>query len=62
MPDAPAPVTSPGTNRSTSATIAPNILRYLGRVAGESGVDLQPLLTRVGLDPAVMGSAALRVS
>jgi len=62
MPDAPAPVTSPGTNRSTSATIAPNILRYLGRGAGESGVDLQPLLTRAGLDPAVMGSAALRVS
>ena len=62
MPDAPAPVTSPGTNRSTSATIAPNILRYLVRVAGESGVDLQPLLTRVGLDPTVMGSAALRVS
>ncbi|WP_308189808.1 carbohydrate kinase family protein [Streptomyces sp. WAC 00631] len=26
MPDAPAPVTSPGTSRSTSATIAPNIL------------------------------------
>ncbi|MEU6252500.1 AraC family transcriptional regulator [Streptomyces sp. NPDC047043] len=62
MPDAPAPVTSPGTSRSTSATIAPNILRYLARVAGEYGVDLQPLLTRVGLDPTVMGSAALRVS
>ncbi|MGW2716815.1 AraC family transcriptional regulator [Streptomyces sp. NPDC001492] len=62
MPEAPVPVTSPGTSRSTSATIAPNILRYLVRVAGESGVDLQPLLTRVGLDPTVMGSAALRVS
>ncbi|WP_037679358.1 AraC family transcriptional regulator [Streptomyces griseus] len=62
MPDAPAPVTSAGTSRSTSATIAPNILRYLARVADGYGVDLQPLLTRVGLDPTVMGSAALRVS
>ncbi|MGW2741379.1 AraC family transcriptional regulator [Streptomyces sp. NPDC001450] len=62
MSDAPAAVTSPGTNRSTSATIAPNILRYLARVADEYGVDLQPLLTRVGLDPTVMASAALRVS
>lgn len=62
MPDAPAPATSAGTSRSTSATIAPNILRYLARVAGEYGVDLQPLLTRVGLDPMVMSSATLRVS
>ncbi|WP_340374422.1 AraC family transcriptional regulator ligand-binding domain-containing protein [Streptomyces sp. SS7] len=62
MPDAPAPATSPSTSRSTSATIAPNILRYLVRVADAYGVDLQPLLTRVGLDPTVMGSAALRVS
>ncbi|MEW2402889.1 AraC family transcriptional regulator ligand-binding domain-containing protein [Streptomyces sp. NPDC046862] len=58
MPDAPVP----GTSRSTSATIAPNILRYLVRVAEQAGVDLRPLLDRVGLDPAVMGSAALRVS
>ncbi|WP_327312642.1 AraC family transcriptional regulator [Streptomyces sp. NBC_01235] len=62
MPDAPAPVTSPGTSRSTSATIAPNILRYLARVAHEYSVDLQPLLTRAGLDPTVMRSATLRVS
>ncbi|NGO10088.1 AraC family transcriptional regulator [Streptomyces sp. HC44] len=62
MPDAPDPAADPGTSRNTSATIAPNILRYLARVADEYGVDLQPLLTRVGLDPRVMRSAALRVS
>ncbi|AZQ38565.1 AraC family transcriptional regulator [Streptomyces cyaneochromogenes] len=62
MPDVPPRITSPGTSRSTSATIAPNILHYLVRVTDACGVDLQPLLNRVGLDPTVMGSAELRVS
>ncbi|WP_369220697.1 AraC family transcriptional regulator [Streptomyces sp. R39] len=62
MSDASAPATSPGTSRSTSATIAPNILRYLARVAHGYDVDLQPLLARVGLDSTVMTSTALRVS
>ena len=62
MPDASAPAPSPGTSRSTSATIAPTILRYLARVAHDYDVDLQPLLTRVGLDATVMASTALRVS
>ncbi|WP_416986744.1 AraC family transcriptional regulator ligand-binding domain-containing protein [Streptomyces sp. T028] len=62
MPDSPAPTPSPGTSRSTSATIPPNILRYLSPVAAKYGVDLRPLLADVGLGEAVMGSAALRVS
>lgn len=62
MPDTHVPAPSPGTSRSTSATIAPNILRYLAVVADEYGLDLQPLLTDVGLDEGVMRSAALRVS
>ena len=61
MPVAPVPLAS-GTSRSTSATIQPNILRYLATVAGEHGVDLRPVLQQVGLDETVMGSAALRVS
>ncbi|MGW0838697.1 AraC family transcriptional regulator [Streptomyces sp. NPDC002787] len=56
------PPDSPGTSRSTSATIQPNILRYLVAVADERGVDLRPLLKRMGLDETVMRSAALRVS
>ncbi|MET9401792.1 AraC family transcriptional regulator [Kitasatospora sp. NPDC002965] len=52
----------PGTNRSTSATIQPNILRYLVIVAEERGADLRPVLKQVGLDETVMRSAALRVS
>ncbi|MFI2352963.1 AraC family transcriptional regulator [Streptomyces sp. NPDC019443] len=62
MPHSPAPAHSSGTSRSTSATIPPNILRYLAPVAEGCGVDLQPELTRVGLDETVMRSAALRVS
>jgi len=62
MPDAPGPADHPGTSRSTSATIQPNILRYLSVVAGDYGVDLRPLLAGVGLDEDVMRSAALRVS
>ncbi|MGW2522403.1 AraC family transcriptional regulator [Streptomyces sp. NPDC001617] len=62
MPDIPALFSSPGTSRSTSATIPPNILRYLAPVADQYGLDLQPLLTDVGLDQDVMRSAALRVS
>lgn len=51
-----------GTSRSTSATIQPNILRYLTVVAGERGVDLRPVLRQIGLDETVMASADLRVS
>jgi AraC-like DNA-binding protein len=51
-----------GTSRSTSATIQPNILRYLVLVAEERGVDLRPALEQVGLDAVVMSSADLRVS
>lgn len=51
-----------GTSRSTSATIQPNILRYLVLVTEERGFDLRPALEQVGLDAAVMGSADLRVS
>ncbi|WP_327747737.1 AraC family transcriptional regulator [Streptomyces europaeiscabiei] len=58
----PDPADSPGTSRSTSATIQPNILRYLVAVADERGVDLRPLLKQMGLDETVMRSAALRVS
>ncbi|WP_371580436.1 AraC family transcriptional regulator ligand-binding domain-containing protein [Streptomyces sp. NBC_01314] len=59
---APGPADPPGTSRSTSATIQPNILRYLVVVAAERGVDLRPLLKQMGLDETVMRSAALRVS
>jgi AraC-like DNA-binding protein len=59
---APDPVDPPGTSRSTSATIQPNILRYLVGVTDERGIDLRPLLGQVGLDETVMRSAALRVS
>ncbi|WAU83027.1 AraC family transcriptional regulator ligand-binding domain-containing protein [Streptomyces sp. Qhu-G9] len=62
MSHSPAPERSPGTSRSTSATISPNILRYLALVADEYDVDLRPLLNEVGLDETVMRSAALRVS
>ncbi|GAA3848126.1 AraC family transcriptional regulator SphR [Streptomyces coacervatus] len=59
---APDPANSPGTSRSTSATIQPNILWYLVTVADERGIDLRPELEQVGLDETVMRSAALRVS
>jgi AraC-like DNA-binding protein len=59
---APGPAEPPGTSRSTSATIQPNILRCLVVVGDERGVDLRPLLKQVGLDETVMRSAALRVS
>lgn len=62
MSDSPAPAQSPGTSRSTSATIPPNILRCLAPVTGTYGIDLRPELSRVGLDEATMHSAALRVS
>jgi AraC-like DNA-binding protein len=58
----PGPTDPQGTSRSTSATIQPNILRYLVMVADERGVDLRPLLSQVGLDETLMRSAALRVS
>ncbi|MET7472994.1 AraC family transcriptional regulator ligand-binding domain-containing protein [Streptomyces sp. NPDC005648] len=59
---APDPASPPGTSRSTSATIQPNILRHLLAVADARGIDLRPLLKQVGLDETVMRSAALRVS
>ncbi|MFJ5733150.1 AraC family transcriptional regulator [Streptomyces paradoxus] len=62
MSDSPAPAHSPGTSRSTSATIAPNILRCLTQVTATYGIDLRPELSRVGLDEAMMRSVALRVS
>ncbi|MFE2431998.1 AraC family transcriptional regulator [Streptomyces sp. NPDC059373] len=62
MPSAPGPANPPGTSRSTSATIQPNILRYLAVVTEERGIDIRPLLKQVGLDETVMRSAALRVS
>lgn len=52
----------PGTRRSTSAIVPPNILRSLGSVAGEDGIDLRPLLATVGLDEAMLHSPAVRVS
>lgn len=61
MPDVPGP-TRAGTSRSTSATIQPNILRYLVLVLDERGVDLRPALEQVGLDEVAMRSADLRVS
>lgn len=57
----PAPPTG-ATNRSTSATIPPIILRYLTAVTDELGADLRPALTRVGLDEKMLQSADLRVS
>jgi hypothetical protein len=61
MADEPGP-SGAGTSRSTSATIQPNILRYLVLVAEERGVDLGPALEQVGLDDVVMRSVDLRVS
>lgn len=58
MLHSPVPERPPGTSRSTSATISPNILRYLALVADRYGVDLRPLLKEVGLDETVMRSAA----
>ncbi|WP_405826008.1 AraC family transcriptional regulator ligand-binding domain-containing protein [Streptomyces sp. NBC_01390] len=62
MSPAPGAAEPAGTSRSTSATIQPNILRFLVVVADERGVDLRPLLKQLGLDETVMRSAALRVS
>jgi AraC-like DNA-binding protein len=62
MSRAPGPADPAGTSRSTSATIQPNILRYLVVVTDEYGVDLRPLLKQMALDETVMRSAALRVS
>ena len=61
MTGTPSP-TGAGTSRSTSATIQPNILRYLVLVADERGVDLRPALEQVGLDAVVLRAADLRVS
>src|SRR5687767_13755660 len=43
----PAQTTARATNRSTSATIPPTILRYLTAVIDEAGADLRPALARV---------------
>jgi len=51
-----------GTGRTTSATIAPNILRYLVQIADRQGVDLRPVLATVGLDDILLRSSTLRVS
>lgn len=59
--DPPQPTARP-TNRSTSATIPPFILRYLITVCDELGTDLRPALAHVGLDETVLGSPELRVS
>jgi AraC-like DNA-binding protein len=58
----PPQTTARPTNRSTSATIPPFILRYLVTVCEELGADLRPALGRVGLDETVLGAAELRVS
>ncbi len=58
----PAQTTARATNRSTSATIPPTILRYLTAVIDEAGADLRPALARVGLDERMLESADLRVS
>jgi AraC-like DNA-binding protein/lambda repressor-like predicted transcriptional regulator len=52
----------PGTSRSTSATIPPNILRSLAVVATEKGLDLTSLFGPAGLDETTLASPALRVS
>lgn len=62
MPEAPDPTYIPGTSRSTSATIPPNILRSLAAVAEDRGVDLRPVLGCVGLSEELLSSARLRVS
>ncbi|MEV6568531.1 AraC family transcriptional regulator [Streptomyces kronopolitis] len=53
---------APGTNRSTSATIQPSILRHLVLVCDARGCDLRPALGSVDLSPALLRSARLRVS
>ncbi|MCP2245959.1 AraC family transcriptional regulator [Lentzea aerocolonigenes] len=50
------------TNRSTSATIAPFILRYLVTVTDDLSADLRPALAHAGLDETVLAAADLRVS
>ncbi len=62
MPADPPQTTARPTNRSTSATIPPVILRYLVAVCDELGADLRPALAHVGLDETVLRSADLRVS
>jgi AraC-like DNA-binding protein len=57
-----AQTTARPTNRSTSATIPPIILRYLTSVVDELGADLRPALAHVGLDETMLQSVELRVS
>jgi len=58
----PAQTAARPTNRSTSATIPPIILRYLTAVVDELGADLRPALAHVGLDETMLQSVELRVS
>ncbi|ONI91105.1 AraC family transcriptional regulator [Saccharothrix sp. ALI-22-I] len=58
----PANTVARPTNRSTSATIPPIILRYLTALSDELGADLRPTLARVGLDETMLQSVELRVS
>jgi AraC-like DNA-binding protein len=62
MSETPVAADFSGTRRSTSATVPPNILRYLDVIATGDDVDLRPLLAEVGLDEAMLRSPALRVS
>jgi AraC-like DNA-binding protein len=47
---------------NTLATIRPSVLRYLGRVVRDYGVDFSAMLERVGLDYAELNHTRLRVS
>ncbi|PWK85587.1 AraC-like DNA-binding protein [Lentzea atacamensis] len=62
MSAGPPQTTAHPTNRSTSATIPPIIMRYLIAVCDDLGADLRPALAHVGLDEAVLQSTDLRVS
>jgi len=62
MSAGPQQASARATNRSTSATIAPIILRYLTAVTDELGADLRPALAHVGLHEQLLQSPDLRVS
>ena len=50
------------TSRSATATIPPSIVRYLKLVLMRRGLDLQPALSAVGLEPDILDSPDLRSS
>jgi AraC-like DNA-binding protein len=62
MSAGPPQTTARPTNRSTSATIPPIIMRYLIAVCDDLGAEVRPALAHVGLDEALLASAELRVS